>query len=552
MTAIQCAWTQALQLTGVLDTPRWGAAGSLHVPNLGNILVQNDAQFLYVGLDVTKDVGNDPGTGDYFWLSFDVDKNKAITPNLDVNYGEYPNQPNHIGRQFYLGPNHWTTIVPNSGAAECRTGFAYGHKSKVAHRMFEIKVPLADIGGALNASPAHVFMGVRVNSQHPALTVDVPPGFSANFGALIEVKLMKDPAIQLSQILQANPQVAAAIEWQATPGSSVNAYVPPAPGNMVAYANWSAQEKADLESAFQVALQWMLQGASSVSPTADGLTDAPTNVNPNINNDNGTVFESVSAAYMWKLYVNHVAFSLVHMASGVQSGGFSLAGLTHEQLRWLLSSATMAWNVLGHYYSMGTYAVYVPMLRANNLPSTPFAPPRWVYSWLRDAQLLGQTRKDTISNVLEWMRQAMSHFFGPSTFGNCEAVWQYRGYPPLSRIISGTIDANNQSYGAEHWTMGCHGSVGFLNAVLRVLNIPVLPVWVCGHELAYFPTEGLYLDHGDDPYNLNVKGSTQPVSLLFIDEATYAARFDQDATINIPGPGTPCNNIGLAAQTFPQ
>ena len=184
--------------------------------------------------------------------------------------------------------------------------------------------------------------------------------------------------------------------------------------------------------------------------------------------------------------------------------------------------------------------------------ATPFAPPRWVYSWLRDSQLLGQTRNETITYVLERMRQNQSHFFGPSTFGNCAAVWPHRGYPPLSRIISGTIDVNNQSYGKEHWTMGCHGSVGFLNAVLRVLNIPVLPVWVCGHELAYFATEALYLDHGDDPYNLNVKSSTQPISLLFIDEATYGSRFSPDATINVPGAGTACNNVGLAAQTFPQ
>jgi hypothetical protein len=145
----------------------------------------------------------------------------------------------------------------------------------------------------------------------------------------------------------------------------------------------------------------------------------------------------------------------------------------------------------------------------------------------------------------------MVHFYGPQTYGNCDAVWQYRGYPPLSRIVTGTTDANNPTLGQADYTMGCHGSVGFLNAMLRVLNIPVLPVWVCGHELAYFPTEGLYLDHGDDPYNLNVRSSTQPISLVLIDEATYAARFDPDPTINVSA-GNGCNSIGLSAQNFPQ
>jgi hypothetical protein len=522
----------------------------MYVPNLGTILVQNDAQFLYVGVDVVKDVGNDPGTGDYFWLTFDVDKNKAITPNIDVNYGLYPSQQNHIGKQLYLGPNRWTGLLPNSGACDCRTGFGASLASAVAHRMWEIKVPLPDIGGALNVSPAHVFMGLRVNSKTPAMTVDVPTGFAANFSALTEVLLMKDPSVQLNQILQANPQVASAIQWQAAPGDPSNAYAPPTPANMVAYANWSAQQQADLLSAFEVALPWMLQGAPSMPPNCDGLTDAPTNVNPNINNDNATVLESVSAAYMWKLYVNHVAFSLVPMASGVPTGGFSLSGLTADQLHWLLSSAAMAWNVMGQYYGMGTYMV--PNLRVNNLPSTPFAPPRWIYSWLRDTQLPGATRKDTICNVLDWMRHNLWHFFGAPTFGNCQVIWQYRGYPPLSRIIAGTVDANNPGLGTQHWTMGCHGSVGFLNAVLRVLNIPVLPVWVCGHELAYFPTEGLYLDHGDDPYNQNVKTSSKPISLIFIDEATYATRFSQDPTVNVTGPTSACNNVGMAAQTFPQ
>jgi len=552
MASIQSGWcAQPLQFTGVLDAARWGGAGSMDVPNLGSILVQNDAQFLYVGLDVVKDTGNDPGTGDYFWLSFDVNKNKAITPNVDVNYGTYPNQPNHIGKQFYLGPNEWTGLLPNSGPCACRTGFGASLKSAVAHRMWEIKVPLADIGGSLSASPAHVFMGLRVNSKTPPMTVDVPPGFSGNFSALTEVKLMKDPAVVLNQILQANPQVAAAIQWQSTPASTSNAYAPPTAANMVAYANWSAQQKADLVNAFQVALQWMLQGAPSVQPNCDGLTDAPANVDPNVNNDNTSVMQAVSASYMWQLYVHHVAFSLVPMASGVQTGGFSLAGLTAEELRWLLNSATMAWNILGNYYGMGTYGQYVPALRANNLPASPFAPPRWIYSWLRDTQLIAPARKDTICLVLDWMRHNMWHFLGASTFGRCQAIWQYRGYPPLSRIIAGTTDADYPSEGQQHWTMGCHGSVGFLNAILRVLNIPVLPVWVCGHELAYFPTEGVYLDHGDDPYNQIVKSSSKPISLIFIDEATYAARFSPDPTVNITG-GTACANVGLAAQTFPQ
>jgi hypothetical protein len=552
MTAVQCGWAPVLQLTGVLDAARWTGAGSLDLPNLGTVLVQNDAVFLYVGIDAIHDVVNDPGTGDYFWLTFDADQDKAITPYGDVNYAPFAGQPNRIAEQWYLGPDRWTGVLPSAGASGCRIGFGASLTSPTAHRMFEIKIPLSDIGGSVNASPPHVFMGLRVSSQHPAITVEVPPGFTSSFSALTEVRLMKDPAAQLNQILQANPQVAAALQWQASPADLYDAYAPPTAASMVAYANWSSQQKADLLSAFQVALQWILQGAPSVPPMSDGLSDAPMNIDPGVGSDTQATLESVTPAYMWSLYVHHAAFSLVHMANGVDAGGFSLAGLSAEELRWLLSSSTMAWNIRNQFYTMGTYAVQVPVLRANNMPSTSFAPPRWVYSFLRESYLLGATRKATIALVLDWMRHNMTHFFGTPTFGTCEAVWQYRGYPPLSRIVAGTIDTNSVNWGKRHYTMGCHGSVGFLNAVLRILNIPVLPVWVCAHELAYFPTERLYLDHGDDPYNLNVSSSNASILRVLISESTYAKRFSPDPTVNIAGPGPACGHVGQAAVKFPR
>jgi len=65
--------------------------------------------------------------------------------------------------------------------------------------------------------------------------------------------------------------------------------------------------------------------------------------------------------------------------------------------------------------------------------------------------------------------------------------------------------------------------------------------------------EKLYLDHGDDPYNQNVKNSSQPISNVLIDEATYKTRFTTDLTVNITDDQSPaCASIGLAAQQFPQ
>lgn len=41
-----------------------------------------------------EDTHNDLGTGDYFWFTFDLNRNKAITPRYDVNYGNYRGNPN--------------------------------------------------------------------------------------------------------------------------------------------------------------------------------------------------------------------------------------------------------------------------------------------------------------------------------------------------------------------------------------------------------------------------------------------------------------------------
>ena len=122
---------------------------------------------------------------------------------------------------------------------------------------------------------------------------------------------------------------------------------------------------------------------------------------------------------------------------------------------------------------------------------------------------------------------------------------------PLSRIVNGTIDTHDQADGVQHWTMGCHGSVGFLNAVLRVVNIPVQPVWICGHELAYFMTEQRYLEHGDDPDD--VKNSSTSIFNVLIDEPTYEAWFTNNLTVNITDPNSPAlAAVGRFAVQFPR
>ncbi len=352
-----------------------------------------------------------------------------------------------------------------------------------------------------------------------------------------------------------HPRVAAAIQWQVQPACTTNAYIAPGDNVKLAWSNWDAGRKLALQTAFTNYCTWLTNGMPGVTTNDCGLTDAPTNVyalwfNPA---DSQETSESFSTNYMWSLYVNHVAFCLALETSAQLP--WSITTYSDDQLHILLDSAAMGWlSISSDRFYIGSSATGVSrgIKAIDNLPRTPFAPPRWVYQFLTSTNLMGATRLETIGNLLQWMRLNLYHFYGAETFGTSKAVWQYAGYPPISRMIGGTVDTNYPFLGTNHFTAGCHGSVGFLNGVLRAANIPVRPIWVAGHELACFPTERLYLDHGDDPYNLNVRTSNVPILKVLISEATYQAWFTNDLTANITDYyAAATTNIGRMTTIFP-
>ncbi len=376
--------------------------------------------------------------------------------------------------------------------------------------------------------------------------------------AVLEIAIQNCPAPSppktsppdLSDWLAHNPKVTGSILWQKQAASPGNAYVPPAAGDKVAWVNWTPTQKAQLEAVYLDCCIWLDAGAPSVLLDPPGLTDTPQNVDPGTSNDLGSVIEKVSATYMWEIYLAHVGFALAAELTNLFP--WKIAAYNALELRYVFDSTTMAWLMPSGEFWMGTYDVYVPALRADNRPQTAFAPPEWSYRFLKQNGLIGASKIETIGLVLEWARQHLVHFYGAETFGTCDNVWHYRGFPPISRVTGGTIDSANPGLGPACYTMGCHGTVGFLNAILRAVNIPVQPIWVAGHELACFLTEGKYLDHGDDPYNSIVRASSQPILEVLIDEATYQARFTTDLTANIVDLNSPAlAYVGYSAVNFP-
>lgn len=189
MSTVRSTWTTTpINIGAALDPAAWAGAGQLNLP-VGHVLVKNDQQSVYFALDLTGDTGNSPGTADYFWLTFDVDRNRSITPRVDINYGTYPNLPIRIGHQYYLGPNTWTGLQPGPSAAAVHQTFAASPASPTPHRIWQIRIPLSEIGVSFSGPPPTVPFGLRVASSTPAFTQDSPANFSADFAHLHDLVL---------------------------------------------------------------------------------------------------------------------------------------------------------------------------------------------------------------------------------------------------------------------------------------------------------------------------------------------------------------------------
>ncbi|WLT33576.1 putative Ig domain-containing protein [Geothrix sp. PMB-07] len=409
------------------------------------------------------------------------------------------------------------------------------------------------IGGATNSTytaPAFAAM-----DDGTAFTVVVTGGAG---GSVTSAAAVVSAFQDLGGWLAAHPVVAAAVRWQIQSGDPFNYYIAPGDAQKVAWPAWSGSQQADLNQAYLDHVAWFNAGAAPVTMVAGSapgdlaLTDRPTNVYAQVGIDSNSTMLQVTPAYFWTLYTSHVAFSLMLETS--HQLPWSLTDYDTDGLRWLLDSSTMGWLLPNGNVGLGTYpGANQPTLRNNNRPRTGFADPRWTYAWLRQTGILGGSRLATIGGFLDYMRQNLYHVNGGAdTFGSDFAIWRYRGYSPVSQIVLGTVDTRYPAQGTQHYTEGCHGSTGFLNASLRVLNIPTQPIWICGHELIHFLSEDLYLDHADDPYNQNVRASSSPSLLLLIDSATWRSRFGSDETVNIWDYASPAGAyIGYAAAHFP-
>lgn len=184
MSILRSSWAaMPIPFTDSLESDSWAGAreNQLAIPG-GFMWLKNDSMYAYIALDLTTDTNNDPGTGDFFWLTFDRNRNNVITPSVDVNFGVYPGQPNKLGKQFYLGPNIWTGL--SVGDSSCQIAFHSSPNSATAHRVWKIKIKLTEISVSLSPfifwTPFAKF-GLKIASSNPPFNQNTPFNFSSNF-----------------------------------------------------------------------------------------------------------------------------------------------------------------------------------------------------------------------------------------------------------------------------------------------------------------------------------------------------------------------------------
>ena len=194
MPSVTSTWANSpITIGGALSDADWTDAGRIRIPR-GYLLVKNDARFLYLAMDLTEDRGEDPGDGDYYWLTFDKDKNGAITPNVDIQYASWPGHPERLGFQYYKGPNTWTGLHESSDG-EASEAFGPTFNSATPHRTRELRIPLSELGINLAAPGVpRLRFGLRISSSNPRFTHNIPSNFTADFTHLWQIMLTRKPS----------------------------------------------------------------------------------------------------------------------------------------------------------------------------------------------------------------------------------------------------------------------------------------------------------------------------------------------------------------------
>ena len=323
---------------------------------------------------------------------------------------------------------------------------------------------------------------------------DLVTGLNSPVGIALDLGAGK-AAVDVGQFLATKPHIAAAMLWVGTDN------------RLEPYDRWPQALKAKLAGAVD---QLRDGGATGLPEVMD-------------NQAAGSLADYVPFVFSKKdaedLYVANVAYSLVLEMAGALH--WSLDDLSEHELKLVLSSD----GFYSVYRSFAGGSVEGYLTKGDVVPTSPEV----IREFMNSEDLVGGSRYETVIRTIDWARRHLTHFRGGLDASNMEDHWGYRSFsPPLVRVLSGTTRGSDGQ--SAYFTAGCHGTNWFLIHLLRAVNIPVAYIRWGGHAIPSFPSEALYLSHGDDPYVRTGQYSPPfpepyPTSELPISEATYREWF---------------------------
>ncbi|MBM3881440.1 MAG: hypothetical protein FJ387_17235 [Verrucomicrobia bacterium] len=187
------------RIDGKIDVGEWDGAGQIRLEN-GYIKILNDRKRAYFLINVWDQTKEDPE--DNIWLTFDVNHDKIISVDEDLNFALDPVQRT-LGVQKYLGAGRLSELRPtvkstvagrfDSFVADGSTRLEGTRLAFRPHRVWETAIDLSEIktraGGIAR-------LGVRVASPASGLDLEPVRGFSGDFSQLIQLEFEAGSIVQ--------------------------------------------------------------------------------------------------------------------------------------------------------------------------------------------------------------------------------------------------------------------------------------------------------------------------------------------------------------------
>lgn len=321
--------------------------------------------------------------------------------------------------------------------------------------------------------------------------------------------------LEVAQWLVDRPLIAGAMIWEMPDGQ------------VLAYPEWSAQQKADLHKAVVDAEAW-LKSWTPGTPVEPGTL--PVNLAEAVLEQHDEAFTVWSPIDAWVKYLALVTHSLA--VDRIGQVPWSLADLTGSELSvlfdaryfliWAARCKNTSWEktdqTLYARYHIDGYVVgfhkfgYKSFDQPGSGYATIPAAPRYLWSLLHsfiESGKVGEARRATVANVLAYLRGGLPEPVGPSgppqhrglsdIGASVQETWKYRGGAPLQRTLQGTYVTTIGGTEFVHVAYGHQGVVDVLRYTLQNLNVPVKDVTPAGYSMAvaWCMTEGVYMPNGD-------------------------------------------------------